>query len=142
MLENQTKQHSEMKVTALLALLVGIIQHILFYEQNMGISYPIFVAVFYAFLYWGLHHQVQHGLDLEYMLLVPIALLSLTFLTSANPLLHILNFLIIPFLIVAQTMRMGGVKRQLGLPFRYFAGLVKQMIVWALPIFLIRFYCL
>jgi hypothetical protein len=130
MLENQTKQRNEMFDTALLALSVGIIQHILFYGQAMGISYPIFVGVLYAFLYWGLRHQVRHGLDLAYMLLVPIAFLSLIFFISSNPILHILNFLVLPFLIVTQTMRMGDAKRQLLVqPFHYFGGLVKQMIV-------------
>jgi hypothetical protein len=112
-----------------MALFVGIIQYILFYGEEIGMSYPLFVGVLYAYLFWGLHRQVRRGLDLEFMLLVPIALLSLTFFIFANPLLLVLNFLVIPLLIVAQTMRMVELKRHLGQPFRYFNDLIKQIIV-------------
>src|SRR5665647_1529023 len=127
MLVNQMEQRKEMIYTACLAVIIGIIQYVLFYGQEMGISYPLFVAVLYAFIYWGLRNQVRHGFDLEYMLIVPIALLSLTFFIFANPVLHSLNFLAIPFLIVAQTMRMGELKRQVGRPVHYFGGLVRQL---------------
>jgi hypothetical protein len=127
--ENEIEQHKEMMITAGLALLVGIIQHYLFYEQELGISYPLFVAILYAFIYWELRHKVRHGLDLEYMLIVPIGLLSLTFFIHANPVLHILNFLVIPCLILAQTMRMGELKRKIGQPFRYFGGVVRQFFI-------------
>jgi hypothetical protein len=129
MLEHELEKRNEMMRTAIIALFVGVIQYILFYGEEIGISYPLFVGVLYVYLFWGLHNQVRRGLDLEFMLLVPIALLSLTFFIFANPLLHVLNFLVIPLLIAAQTMRMGELKRHLGQPFRYFGGLIKQLIV-------------
>src|ERR1700730_14703147 len=120
MLENELEKRNEMMRTAILALFVGIIQYILFYGKEIGISYPLFVCVLYTYLFWGLRYQVRRGLDLEFILLVPIAMLSLTFFIFANQLLLVLNFLVIPLLIVAQTMRMGELKRHLGQPFRYF----------------------
>jgi hypothetical protein len=128
MVENELVKRNEMIRTAILALFVGIIQHILFYGDGIGISYPLFVGVLYAYLFWGLRNQLRHGVDLEYMLIVPIALLSLTFFIFANPLLHVLNFLAIPFLIVAHTIRMGELKRHLGQPFRYLGDIIKQSI--------------
>jgi hypothetical protein len=127
MLINEGERQTQMAYTAILALFIGVIHHILFYQSDIGISYPIFVVVLYAYLFWGLRRQLRSGLDLEFMLLVPIFLLSLTFLIFANQMLLTLNFLLIPLLIVAQTMRMGELKRHLGLPFRYFGALIKQM---------------
>jgi hypothetical protein len=129
MLENEHGKRNYMMRTAIMALFVGIIHYILFNSEEIGISYPLFVAVLYAYLFWGLRHQVRRGLDLEFMLLVPIAMLSLTFFIFANQLFLVLNFLVIPLLIVAQTMRMGELKRHLGQPFRYFGDLIKQLIV-------------
>jgi hypothetical protein len=132
MIEHEKDSRIEMIQIALLALCVGIIQHILFYNQEIGISYPIFVGVLYAYIFWGLRHQVRRGMDLEFMLLVPIILLSLTFFMFANVFLQLLNFLLIPLLIVAQTIRMGEVKRHSWHTVRYIGDLCKQITVFTL----------
>jgi hypothetical protein len=127
--QSELVKRNEMIRTMILALCVGIIHYILFNSEGIGISYPLFAGVLYAYLFWGLRNKLSHGVDLEYMLIVPIALLSLTFFIFSNPLLHVLNFLAIPLLIVAQTIRMGELKRHLGQPFHYVGDLFKQTIV-------------
>jgi hypothetical protein len=127
MIQNDEDQRKEKIQMVILAFVAGMIQHYLFYDREVGISYPIFVGVFYGYVFWGLRHKVRRGLDLEFMLLVPIILLSLTFFLFANSFLHGINALILPLLIVAQTMRMGEVKRQLSQPFHYLGDVIKQM---------------
>ncbi|QGQ95337.1 DUF4173 domain-containing protein [Paenibacillus psychroresistens] len=127
--QSELVKRNEMIRTMILALFVGIIQYILFNSNGIGISYPLFVVVLYAYLFWGLRNKLHHGVDLEYMLIVPIALLSLTFFIFSNPVLHVLNFLAIPLLIIVQTMRMGELKRHIGQPFHYVGDIFKQSIV-------------
>jgi hypothetical protein len=135
MIENLEAQPKEKLQMVLLAFVVGIIQHYLFYDRAVGISYPIFVVLFYGYIFWGLRHKVRRGLDVEFMLLVPILLLSFTFFIFDNAFLHGINSLILPLLIVVQTMRMGEVKRQLSGPFHYLGDLIKQMTAQALSHF-------
>jgi hypothetical protein len=70
MIEHEKDSRIEMIQLALLALCVGIIHHILFYKQALGISYPIFVGVLYAYLFWGLRNRVRRGLDMDCIALV------------------------------------------------------------------------
>ncbi|MDB5052531.1 MAG: hypothetical protein JWM44_581 [Bacilli bacterium] len=112
----------------LFAFLCGLLNHYLFFGHALGISYPLFVGVFYAFIFWGLRGRIKRGIDFEFMLLIPIVLLSLTYFLFANLSLQLLNFIVIPVLIVMQTMRMGHVKRHLWHTIPYIADVLTQII--------------
>jgi hypothetical protein len=130
-MHNQEKPllQKETITALLLALLLGILHYYLFYDHNIGLSYPLFVGMFYTVVFWGLRKRIRSGLDIEFMLLLPIFLLALTFLLFANPFLALLNFMVIPMLIVAQTMRMAEVKRSAWHTIQYVADMFKQAIL-------------
>jgi hypothetical protein len=132
-------QHKETCQMVALAFAAGIIQYYLFYGREVGISYPIFIGVLYGYVFWGLRDKVRRGLDIEFMLLAPIFLLSLTFFMFSNAFLLGINSVMIPLLIVAQTMRMGEVNRQLAQPFYYLGNIIKQMTVLSFSYFQLPF---
>jgi hypothetical protein len=127
--------HQETITALLMALLVGIMHHYLFYGHTIGLSYPLFTVMLYAVILWGLRRGINGGVDIEFMLLVPIFLLSITFLLFANPFLQLLNFMIIPVLVVAQTMRMAEVKRREWHTLHYVNDLLKQAILHSFSYF-------
>lgn len=98
--------HSMKKSYALLwsTILLGVFVDILFYDQMLGVSYPIFVAAFYSLFFWNFRNRMQVRLSFGWLLLIPIFLLSLTYLFFSNMIFYVLNFVAVPFLIVVQTL--------------------------------------
>src|SRR5437868_5278837 len=86
-----------------LSLLAGIIFDYLFYGSEIGLSYPIFVIVFISLFFCIYQKYLEPKFDLKLLLLIPIFFLSLTFFFFSNSFLSKINFLIIPVLIIAQT---------------------------------------
>ncbi|WP_134684835.1 DUF4153 domain-containing protein [Brevibacillus migulae] len=85
------------------SLLAGILFDFLFYGKELGVSYPLFVLAIYGLLCWQLRQYGKLQVTFEWLLTVPIALLSLTFFWYSNGLFHFLNFLLVPFLFVVQS---------------------------------------
>lgn len=85
------------------SLIVGILFDYLFYGKEMGISYPLFIAGIYALFYWQFRERVTMQLSFEWLLTLPIVLLSFTFFLFSNDLFHLLNFLLVPFLFIVQS---------------------------------------
>ncbi|MEK3719911.1 DUF4153 domain-containing protein [Paenibacillus sp. FSL H8-0034] len=98
--EQQNKQQTMLLIGALIC---GCIHHLLFYDQAWGVSYPLFIAVFYMYFYWALKERIALRLDASFMLLIPIALLSLTYAVFSNTLFMVLNAFAIPCLIFVHT---------------------------------------
>ena len=84
-------------------LLLGILFNILFYNKVPGISYPIFVILFYGFFIWHFRKKISFKGSFEWFLTIPIIALSLTYLVFSNGLFRFLNFMGIPLLIAVQT---------------------------------------
>ncbi|MFX3616698.1 MAG: DUF4153 domain-containing protein [Sporolactobacillus sp.] len=92
-------------------ILLGILADVLFYQQNLGISIPIFVLAFYAICCGALRRQFSaQGLDSVYLFL-SVILLSFSYLFFSNIIFMALNFLVIPILIVMQTSLASGQSR-------------------------------
>ncbi|NHN31948.1 DUF4153 domain-containing protein [Paenibacillus agricola] len=85
------------------AFLCGCLHHLLFYNHAWGLSFPIFMIVFYVFFYWSVKEQVEIRFNAPMMLLIPIVLLSLTYVTFANETFSVLNALAIPCLVLVHT---------------------------------------
>lgn len=89
---------------------VGCLGDVLFYGKEFGISYPLFWIAMYAFFFWQAKNwQKQHLVNppqqaFAWLLTVPIFLLALTFFLFANEFFHLINFVLVPFLFVVQTM--------------------------------------
>ncbi|MCR8636702.1 DUF4153 domain-containing protein [Paenibacillus radicis (ex Xue et al. 2023)] len=100
------------KLLLLGALLCGCLHHMMFYEKAWGISYPLFMLVFYVYFYWAVKERCELRFDASLLMVLPIVLLSLTYTAFTNSLFAFLNALVIPVLIVIHTtwvMRKGAV---------------------------------
>lgn len=85
------------------SLLLGLVFNLLFYNKPLGISYLIFVTVFYGLFLWTLRYKIIYKFSFRWALIIPIIALSLTYFIFSNQIFAVLNFLIIPILIIAQT---------------------------------------
>ena len=94
----------ESRLFAILALIAGIIFDYLFYGREIGVSYPVFVAVFYCVFWVASYKWVSFQIDFGWFLFVPIFLLSAAFAIHSNRVLLALNFILIPPLLFLQTM--------------------------------------
>lgn len=86
------------------AIVLAVIFNILFYKKGFGISYPIFVLFFYGVVIFTQRDKIELKLNFGTLLTIPIILLSLTYALFSNWIFKVLNFMIIPILIIAQTL--------------------------------------
>jgi hypothetical protein len=93
----------EIRLFAILALVAGIIFDYLFFEKAIGVSYPLFVAVFYCVFWVASHKRVSFQIDFGWFLFIPILLLSAAFAIHSNPVLLARNSVLIPLLLLVQT---------------------------------------
>ena len=93
----------EIRLFAILALVAGIIFDYLFFEKAIGVSYPLFVAVFYCVFWVASHKRVSFQIDFGWFLFIPILLLSAAFAIHSNSVLLARNSVLIPPLLLLQT---------------------------------------
>lgn len=92
------------RMLLLSTLFLGVAVDILFYDKMLGISYPIFVILFYSLFFWNLRNRLDVRFSFGWLLLIPIFLLSLTYLFFSGTVFYALNFVAVPFLVVVQTL--------------------------------------
>ncbi|WP_100488757.1 DUF4153 domain-containing protein [Sporolactobacillus pectinivorans] len=95
--------HRKSNLLLLSAALLGTLVDVLFYDKFLGVSYPVFVIAFYVLFLWNVRKKVQVKLDLGWLLLIPIFMLSFAYLFFSNLVFYALNFIVIPVLVVMQT---------------------------------------
>ena len=93
----------EIRLFAILALVAGIIFDYLFFGKAIGVSYPLFVVVFYCLFWVASRRQVSFQISFGWFLFIPILLLSAAFALHSNPVLLDRNFVLIPLLLLVQT---------------------------------------
>lgn len=86
------------------SIVLAVIFNMLFYEKDLGVSYPIFVLVFYGVVISTLRGNIERKINFGILLTIPIIMLSLTYLFFSNGIFMFFNFLIIPALIFIQTL--------------------------------------
>lgn len=101
------------------SVLLGLIFDILFFEKKPGISYPLFVIAFYLVFLGNLRHKLSFKFDFGWFLSIPIIALSVTYSIFSNQIFATFNFLIIPFLIIAQTILISGENKYLWFDTRF-----------------------
>lgn len=116
-------------VLLLCSVLLGIAFDLLIYRMDFGVSYPIFVIVFYAMLIICARDNISFRLDMGWLLSIPILLLSATYFIFSNQMFKILNFLVIPVLIIAQTVLITGSNSNAWNTFGFVAELLYSMLV-------------
>lgn len=85
------------------AFLCSAVHQYLFFAKTWGLSYPLFVMLFYGYFYWAVKEKQQLRWDIPAFLLIPVMLLSLTYAVFTNMLFYVLNALVVPLLIVIHT---------------------------------------
>ena len=88
------------RVALLAAFLLALVHQYLFYGKMPGISYPIFVLLFYAFMFYFARDKLRKPTWFSYVWGGSILLLSLTYALFANGFFFGLNLLVIPGLIL------------------------------------------
>lgn len=81
------------------AVILAIVHQYLFYGNTPGVSYPIFVILFYVFMFHDDRDNVRRSDLFGWFLLAVIVLLSMTFVLFNNLVLYGLNLVVIPPLI-------------------------------------------
>ena len=86
------------------ALILGFLFNVLFFEKSLGISYLLFIVGFYAFFLWEVQKQITFKWNFGWFLTIPVVLLSSTYLFFSNEIFMVLNFIIIPVLLMTQVL--------------------------------------
>jgi len=100
---NKTPVQKEDIYLLISSVVLGLLFDTLFYKKPLGISYPLFVIAFYIVFLGNLRCKVKFKYNFGWFLSIPIITLSATYFTGSNQIFAALNFLIIPILIIAQT---------------------------------------
>ncbi|AIQ68388.1 DUF4153 domain-containing protein [Paenibacillus graminis] len=100
-MEDQTVPKPERALQALgAAFLLAVLNQYLFYGKMPGVSYPLFVCLFYVFVLHFAKDKLRKPAVVSYIWLGAIVLLSLTYALFANWFFFGLNLLVIPALIL------------------------------------------
>ena len=89
--------------TTIYALLLAVANNYLFYGEPLGISYPLFVLLFYVFYFTRMKDKLDRLWDFSWFLFVVIIALSMSYFLFTNLIFYILNFMAIPVLIAFHT---------------------------------------
>ncbi|QSF46925.1 DUF4153 domain-containing protein [Paenibacillus tianjinensis] len=82
------------------AFILAIVHQYLFFGHKPGVSYPIFVALFYGFMLYYAKDRLRPPTWFSYVWLGAIFLLSMTFVLFSNWFFIALNLLVLPALIL------------------------------------------
>ncbi|OBA02201.1 hypothetical protein A9P44_21805 [Paenibacillus polymyxa] len=93
------------------AIVLALIHQYLFYGHGLGVSMPIFVAVFYAYMYAFNRDRFQPSSWINLLLFVIIFMLALTYVLFNNLVFYVLNALAIPALISIHMVLLFGENR-------------------------------
>ncbi len=98
-------------IALLTAFVLAVIHQYLFYGHAMGVSYPVFVILFYFYMYTYGGDRLRQGSGMSRLLMTAVVLLSLTYGLFANPLFYVLNLLVVPVLVLLHTTYMLSERR-------------------------------
>jgi hypothetical protein len=113
----------------LFGLIIGVSFDILFYNKTLGISYLIFIVLILAMLlvsFWGSLKKLN---NLSWLFAVPILLLSSTFFIYSNPVLKILNYLIVPLLVIILSSLAANINKSDWSDIRFVGDIAKRIFV-------------
>jgi len=112
-----------------LGLAIGILFDILFYNKTLGISYPIFIASLLVVFFISMLISKVSINKKALVLIVPILALSAISGIYSNMVLRILNFLLIPILMIALSALATNINKAHWSDFRFIADMVKRVFI-------------
>lgn len=118
------------------SLALAIWADLLFYGKAPGISYPLFLLSVYGVFWWqarengrvSFHRRHAFSLGMS----LPILLLAFTFLFFSNSLFHIVNFLLVPFLFIVQTILLTERNRKRWYTWGFLGDLIEIALLYTL----------
>ena len=113
----------------LFGLIVGVSFDIFFYNKTLGISYLIFIILVLAIMlisFWGSLKKLN---NFSWLFAIPILLLSSTFFIYSNPVLKILNYLIVPILVIILSSLAANINKSDWSDIRFIGDIAKRIFV-------------
>jgi hypothetical protein len=113
----------------LYGLIIGGSFDIFFYNKTLGISYLIFIVLILVVLlvsFWGSLKKLN---NLAWLFTVPILLISSTFFIYSNQVLKILNYLIVPILIIMLSSLVANLNKSDWSDIRFIGDIAKRIFV-------------
>ncbi|WP_339277821.1 DUF4173 domain-containing protein [Paenibacillus sp. FSL W8-0426] len=112
MIENMLSSPKRAPITLLAAIVLAILHQYLFFEKTPGISYPLFVILFYGFMLSFAKDRLRAKTYMDLFFAGSILLLSLTLVLFDNPLFRILNVMAVPGLVSLHMAYLLGRKKR------------------------------
>ncbi|MBC8390006.1 MAG: DUF4173 domain-containing protein [Actinobacteria bacterium] len=111
----------------LYGLIIGVIFDIFFYNRTLGISYPVFISLI-IIVFFLIFLRAYGSLDKKaWIWTVPVFILSITFSIYSNQILKILNFMIIPYLLIMLSVLISRLNRADWADLRFLADFFKRI---------------
>jgi hypothetical protein len=113
----------------LYGLIIGVSFDIFFYNKTLGISYLIFIALILIMLlvsFWGTLKKLN---NLMWLFSIPVLLLASTFFIYSNQVLKILNYLIVPILIIMLGSLVANINKSDWSDIRFIGEIAKRIFV-------------
>ena len=113
----------------LLGLIIGVSFDIFFYNKTLGISYIIFIVLVLAIFltsFWGCLKKLNNR---AWFFVVPILLLSSTFFIFSNQVFKILNYLIVPILVIMFSSLAAKINKSDWSDIRFIGDIAKRIFV-------------
>ena len=127
MTEKTEQKWDRSLVTLIAAFLLAMVHQYLFYGKIPGVSYPIFVCLFYAFMLYAAKDKLRKPTRLGYLWFGGIFLLSLTYVLFQNMFFFGLNLVVIPVLILLHMTYMLSDKRPSWSEFRIIGNMFEHL---------------
>ena len=113
----------------LYGLIIGVLFDIFFYTKTLGVSYLIFIILTLVILLVSFLGSLKKLNNLAWLFTVPILLLSSTFFVYSNQVLKILNYLIVPILIIMLSSLVANLNRSDWSDIRFIGDIAKRIFV-------------
>ena len=110
-------------------LVIGILFDVLFYNKTLGISYPVFIFLILIVIAVVFYKDFGRLKNKAWIWSIPIIMLSLTFSIYSNQILKILNFLIIPYLLVMMISLVSDTNRSDWPDVRFLLDFLKRVFI-------------
>jgi hypothetical protein len=113
----------------LYGLIIGVSFDIFFYNKTLGISYLIFIVLILALLFLSFWGSLKKLNNFAWLFIVPVLLLSSTFFIYSNQVLKILNYLIVPILIIILSSLVANLNKSDWSDIRFIGDIAKRVFV-------------
>src|SRR4030043_848774 len=110
-------------------LIIGVSFDIFFYNKTLGISYLVFIVLILVVLlvsFWGSLKKLN---NLAWLFTVPVLLISSTFFIYSNQVLRILNYIIVPILIIMLSSLVANLNKSDWSDIRFIGDIAKRIFV-------------